>query len=59
MKKKIALLMSAVMLFGVVVGGTIAWLTDETPVVTNTFTNTAKSIPRSSTSIYILTDKVY
>lgn len=42
MKKKIALLMSAVMLFGVVVGGTIAWLTDETPVVTNTFTNTAK-----------------
>ena len=25
----------------------------------STFTNTAKSIPRSSTSIYILTDKVY
>lgn len=38
MKKKIALLMAAVMLFGVTVGATIAWLTDETENVVNTFT---------------------
>ena len=38
MKKKIALLMAAIMLFGVTVGATIAWLTDETEEVVNTFT---------------------
>lgn len=38
MKKKIALLMAAIMLFGVTVGGTIAWLTAETTEVKNTFT---------------------
>lgn len=38
MKKKIALLMAAVMLFGVTVGSTIAWLTDQTENVVNTFT---------------------
>ena len=38
MKKKIALLMAAVMLFGVTVGATIAYLTSTTSTVTNTFT---------------------
>lgn len=37
-KKSIALLMAAVMLFGIAVGGTIAWLTAETTKVENTFT---------------------
>ena len=37
-KKTIALLMAVVMLFGVTVGGTIAWLTAESKEVTNTFT---------------------
>lgn len=38
MKKKIALLMAAVMLFGVTVGATIAWLTSLSATVTNTMT---------------------
>lgn len=37
-KKTIALLMVVVMLFGVTVGGTIAWLTASTSKVENTFT---------------------
>lgn len=37
-KRTIALLMAAVMLFGVVTGGTIAWLSDKAETVTNTFT---------------------
>ena len=37
-KKSIALLMAVVMLFGVVVGGTVAWLRAETGEVVNTFT---------------------
>lgn len=37
-KRTIALLMAAVMLFGVVTGGTIAWLSAEAETVTNTFT---------------------
>lgn len=37
MKKKIALLMAVVMLFGVVVGGTFAWLSAGTTMVRNTF----------------------
>ncbi|MBQ8603508.1 MAG: hypothetical protein IJ410_01505 [Oscillospiraceae bacterium] len=37
-KKSIALLMAVVMLFGVTVGATIAWLTSTTGTVTNTFT---------------------
>lgn len=36
-KKTIALFMAAVMLFGVVIGGTIAWLTDKATPVVNTF----------------------
>lgn len=38
MKKKIALLMATIMLFGVTVGATLAWLTADADVVTNTFT---------------------
>lgn len=37
-KKSIALLMAVVMLFGVTVGGTLAWLYTSTSTVTNTFT---------------------
>ena len=37
-KKTVALLMSLVLIFGVAVGGTIAWLMDETGEVKNTFT---------------------
>lgn len=37
-KKSLALLMAVVMLFGVAVGGTLAWLYTSTSTVTNTFT---------------------
>ena len=37
-KKSLALLMAVVMLFGVTVGGTLAWLMTESQTVTNTFT---------------------
>lgn len=39
MKKKIALLMACVMAFGIAVGSTLAWLTDSTEEVKNTFTD--------------------
>lgn len=39
MKKKIALLLACVMAFGIAVGGTLAWLTDDTAPVVNTFTD--------------------
>ena len=38
MKKKLALLMAMVMVFGVTVAGTLAWLMDESVEVVNTFT---------------------
>ena len=37
-KKTLALLLSLVLVFGVVAGGTLAWLTAKSDVVTNTFT---------------------
>lgn len=37
-KRAIAIVLAAVLLIGAVVGGTIAWLTDTTKIVTNTFT---------------------
>lgn len=37
-KKTVALLLSLVLVFGVVAGGTFAWLTAKSAVVTNTFT---------------------
>lgn len=40
MKKKIALVLAVVLLMVATVGGTLAWLTDSTDAVTNTFTAT-------------------
>ena len=37
-KKTVALLLALVLVFGVAAGGTLAWLTDKTGEVTNTFT---------------------
>ena len=37
-KKTVALLMALVLIFGVAAGGTVAWLTDKTETITNTFT---------------------
>lgn len=37
-KKTLALLLSLVLVFGVIAGGTLAWLTAQSEVVTNTFT---------------------
>lgn len=36
-KKTVALLLALVLVFGVAAGGTLAWLTDKTDAVTNTF----------------------
>ena len=41
MKKTMALLLAVVLLVGVAVGATIAWLTAETPEVKNTFTTSS------------------
>ena len=49
MKKKIALLMACVMAFGVAVGGTLAWLTDDTAPVVNTFTDSDINITLAET----------
>ena len=38
MKKKTLALLSAVLLMGAVIGGTLAWFTDTTEEVKNTFT---------------------
>ena len=51
MKKKIALLMACVMAFGVAVGGTLAWLTDETQNVVNTFTDSDINITLTETDV--------
>ena len=37
-KKTVALLLALVLVFGVIAGGTVAWLIDKTDPVTNTFT---------------------
>ena len=47
LKKTIAVLVAISMLFGCVVGGTIAWLMDNTTTVTNTFTNSDVDIELS------------
>ena len=59
MKKKIALLMAAVMLFGVTVGATIAYLTSTTQIATNTFTSgdikiilNEEDVDESETTVY-------
>ena len=47
--KTLALLLALMMLVGGIVGGTIAWLTDETDEVTNTFTTSDISISLDET----------
>lgn len=49
MKKKIALLLACVMAFGIAVGGTLAWLTDTTEEVKNTFTDSDINITLTET----------
>lgn len=46
-KKYIALLLACVMLMGVAIGGTLAWLTDGTETVTNVFSTSDISIELS------------
>lgn len=48
-KKSIALLLALVLVFGVAVGGTIAWLTAESDTVVNTFTTSGISIKLEET----------
>lgn len=50
MKKKIALLLACVMAFGIAVGGTLAWLTDKTDAVVNTFTESDVDITLAETT---------
>ena len=59
-KKSIALLMAVVMLFGVAVGGTIAWLTAEATEVVNTFVsgNIAIELDEADVNIETTTDNV-
>ena len=60
MKKKIALLMACVMAFGVAVGGTLAWLTDSTEGVKNTFTDSDVNITLTeSGTTFDETDKIW
>lgn len=49
-KKTVALLMACVMLMGVAIGGTLAWLTASTKEVTNTFTDSDINITLSESS---------
>lgn len=48
-KKTLALLLSLVLVFGVIAGGTLAWLTAKSDVVTNTFTKSDISIELKET----------
>ena len=48
-KKHIALLLTCVMLMGVAIGGTLAWLTDSTEDVTNVFTTSDINIELDET----------
>lgn len=49
MKKKIAALVAVAMIFGCVIGGTIAWLTANSDTVTNTFTTSGIAIELKET----------
>lgn len=51
-KKSIALLLALVLVFGVAVGGTIAWLTANTDPVVNTFTTSGIDITLTETWNY-------
>ncbi len=48
-KKTLALLLACAMCFGVAVGGTVAWLTDSTEAVKNTFTTSDVDIELTET----------
>lgn len=48
-KKTAAILMACVLVLGGVIGGTLAWLTDKTDAVTNTFTDSDISITLTET----------
>ena len=56
-KKTVALLMSLVLIFGVAVGGTIAWLMDTTKEVVNTFTVGKVDIDLTETGSTLNTEK--
>lgn len=58
-KRSVALLMACVMAFGVAVGGTMAWLTDKTDTVTNTFTVGDINIGLTETGIDSTGNKKY
>lgn len=49
-KKSIALLMAASLCVGGIIGGTVAWLTDTTDEVTNTFTDSGVEITLAETT---------
>lgn len=48
-KKTVALLMALVLIFGVAAGGTVAWLTDKTETITNTFIDSDINITLTET----------
>lgn len=48
-KKTMALLMAMVLAVGCIIGGTLAWLTDKTPAVVNTFTTSDIDITLTET----------
>lgn len=49
-KRTIALMLALVLVIGCAIGGTIAWLTDETQVVKNTFTTSDVDIELAETT---------
>lgn len=49
-KKTVALLMALVLIFGVAAGGTVAWLTDKTETITNTFIDSDINIKLEETT---------
>lgn len=55
-KKTLALLMACVLAIGCVIGGTMAWLTDTTPAVKNTFTTSDISITLTETDTDLAAD---
>lgn len=51
MKKKLAIALVCILLVVGIVGGTLAWLTDTTPAVTNTFTTSGIDITLEETNV--------
>ena len=50
MKKKLAIFLACVLLVGGIVGGTLAWLTDKTDPIVNTFTTSGIEIDLTETT---------